>query len=184
MDRLKAWMESSARLAFRLPAGAGQDDPRLDELFGLLRAADCPEDAERIEERIWDLWTSSGDPAVDRLMRSGMNALAARHYDAALDAFDEVTELAPGFAEGWNKRATVNYLIGDYDESISDVERTLSLEPRHFGALSGLALIALALGEEEQALDAFEAALEIHPQMTGASRQARELRARVRGREI
>jgi tetratricopeptide (TPR) repeat protein len=116
-------------------------------------------------------------------MHMGAQALGAHRYDAALDAYDEVTEIAPDFAEGWNKRATVNYLIGDFDESISDVERTLSLEPRHFGALSGLALIALALGEEEQAIDAFEAALEIHPQMSGATRQIRALRAKLTGRD-
>jgi tetratricopeptide (TPR) repeat protein len=184
MEDVKAWMDTHARLAFRLPGGAGQRDARLDELFARLRAAACPEDAAPIEERIWALWTTSGDAAVDRLMSIGLRALNAGGYDAALEAFDEVTELAPDFAEGWNKRATVNYLIGDYDQSISDVEMTLSLEPRHFGALSGLAMIALALGEEEQAIDAFEAALEIHPHMIGDNRQIRELRARVRGRDI
>jgi tetratricopeptide (TPR) repeat protein len=184
MEQFKTWIDTKATLFFRPVGGAGQNDPRLDALFNKLRDAACPEDAEPIEARIWELWAISGDPAVDRLMADGERALGRHRYEAALDAFDAVTEMAPDFAEGWNKRATVNYLIGDYDESISDVERTLSLEPRHFGALSGLALIALALGEDEQAIDAFEAALEIHPQMSGAARQIRALRTKLTGREI
>ena len=107
--------------------------------------------------------------------------MSARRLAEALAAFDRVVELAPDYAEGWNKRATLHYLRGNYVASVDDIERALDLEPRHFGALSGLAMVSLAIGEEERALDAFEAALAIHPHLAGADTHIRNLRKRVRG---
>ena len=88
----------------------------------------------------------------------------------------------PEFAEAWNKRATVLYLMGDYQRSVADVEQTLALEPRHFGALAGLGLINLALDREVAALRAFEAALNIHPQQPGLRAKIKELRTRLGGK--
>lgn len=183
MKQIMAWMATAATLSFATPVTGGQNDARLGPLFDRLLVAG-PEEARAIESRIWQIWTASGDRTVDRVMAVGLTALADERYEDALAAFDEIVNRAPGFAEGWNKRATVHYLIGDFEKSIEDVERTLELEPRHFGALSGLGLIALALGEEERALDAFEAALEIHPHLPGADTHIRDLREKVKGRDI
>jgi tetratricopeptide (TPR) repeat protein len=178
-----AWMATAATLTFSLPIAAGQNDPRLPPLFDRLRVAKA-EESRTIEARIWQIWTESGNGDIDRLMAVGIGAMTAERYQAALAAFTQVVKRALGFAEGWNKRATVYYLLGDYEHSIEDVEKTLALEPRHFGALSGLGLIALALGEDERALEAFEAALEIYPHLPGAETHIRELRDRIKGKGI
>ena len=183
MKQIMAWMATAATLSFTAPVSGGQNDGRLPALFDRLLVAGAAE-AQVVERRIWEIWTHSGNPAVDRLMGVGLRAMAAEQLEAALEAFDAVVNRAPDFAEGWNKRATVHYLLDDFEKSIEDIERTLELEPRHFGALSGLGLIALALGEEERALDAFEAALEIHPHLPGADTHIRQLRDRVKGRSI
>ena len=102
-----------------------------------------------------------------------------RAFEAALTSFNTVIEMRPDFAEGWNKRATLYYLVGEFERSIADVERTLALEPRHFGALSGLGLINMALERPVEALAAFEAALAVHPHMPNAKRMIKQLRAIV-----
>jgi tetratricopeptide (TPR) repeat protein len=104
--------------------------------------------------------------------------------EAALEHFTRVIEALPDFAEGWNKRATVNYLLGRFDASVIDIQKTLTLEPRHFGALSGMALINLSLDREREALKAFEAAMRVHPNLPGAETHIRELREKIRGKGI
>ena len=104
--------------------------------------------------------------------------------EEALSAFTRATEAQSDFAEAWNKRATVNYLLGRFQDSVLDIQKTLSLEPRHFGALSGLGLINLAMGHDREALKAFEAALKIHPFMPGAKTHIRELREKIHGKGI
>ena len=117
-------------------------------------------------------------------MALGLHAMGARDYPQALAAFDRIIETKPDFAEGWNKRATLHYLTGNHQRATEDIEHVLALEPRHFGALSGLGLIALALGEPEQALEAFETALMIHPNMAGADTHIQALRDKLKGRGI
>ena len=165
-------------------ARADQNDPGLPALFDRLREARDPFEAQRIEGAIWEIWMTSDNPEVNRLMAEGVTAMATVDYKAALASFDRIVAIAPAFAEGWNKRATVLYLMGDYAASLRDVDRTLALEPRHFGALSGLGLIQSELHHEEEALEAFERALAINPHMPGAQRQADELRRHIRDHEI
>lgn len=184
MKRLVAWLATAATLTVALPGAASQTDPRLDGLFARLKAARDGAEADRIEQAIWRLWHVSGDAAVDGVMGRGLEALARRDYLAALEAFDAVVRAAPDFAEGWNKRATAYYLLGGYDASAADIERTLALEPRHFGALSGLGLVRLAQGDERAALDAFERALAAHPHLPGAETHIRALREKLGGRAI
>ena len=184
MKHVMAWMASAAVLNFTKPVSGGQNDPRLPMLFDELNAAIDPDEAASIEMSIWELWTISGDSDVDQLMALGLVALSNEQFSEAIAVFDKIVEIMPGFAEGWNKRATAYYLIGDYQRSTADVEKVLALEPRHFGALSGLGLIALNIGELEQALEAFETALMIHPHMSGADTQIRMLRDKLRGRDI
>jgi tetratricopeptide (TPR) repeat protein len=178
------WLATAATLTFALPVAGGQNDPALPALFAQLRAAPSAEAAGPIEERIWRLWTISGVDEIDQLMAVGLNAMAGREADLALAVFDEMVKRAPDFAEGWNKRATVHYMLGKFDESVADIEKTLALEPRHFGALSGLGLINLALDRDAAALEAFETALKIHPHMAGADSTIRELRDKVKGKDI
>lgn len=116
---------------------------------------------------------------VNASMTQGIEAMSSGDYGAALDAFNRVVETEPEFAEGWNKRATVYYLIGDFGASVRDIERTIALEPRHFGALSGLGLIYRAVGEDLPALKAFEAALKVNPYLRGARKHSEELRRRL-----
>lgn len=184
MKRVMAWMATAATLGFALPTSGGQNDSRLAPLFYALKNALSAEEAEPIEARIWSLWTQSGDQNIDRLMATGLSEMAAQRYEQALTAFNSIIRQKPDFAEAWNKRATLFYLLGDYQRATEDIDKTLALEPRHFGAMSGLGLIAMAVGEKKQALEAFEAALFIHPHMAGADTHIQRLRDTVKGRGI
>ena len=154
-------------------AGADQRDGRLDTLFARLMVTKDAHEASEVTDNIWRIWTQHDSPKVTALMGEGLSALAFGRLEGAIDAFDAIVRLAPDFAEGWNKRATVYYLVGRLDESARDVEKTLALEPRHFGALSGLGLIHTAKNEMRPALRAFEGALAVNPHLP-------ELRARIK----
>lgn len=167
-----------------LPAFAAQDDERLDELFQRLKTASDVVEAQNVESSIWVIWTESGRSEVDELMQQGIAKMRAGQLDGALDAFDDIVELAPGFAEGWNKRATVLYLLDDLPESVRDIHRTLELESRHFGALSGLGLIFIQRGDDEAALSAFEEVVKIHPKHLGARLRIERLRAKIRDKLV
>jgi tetratricopeptide (TPR) repeat protein len=144
---------------------ADQKDPRLTALFAELVVAKSERAAAPIEESIWQLWSDANDDGVNRTMATGNHAMSIGDGAAALEAFNTAVKLKPDFAEAWNKRATLYYLLRRYPESISDIERTLELEPRHFGAISGLALIREAQNEPFAALEALKRASEIHPQL-------------------
>jgi tetratricopeptide (TPR) repeat protein len=163
------------------PAMADQRDSRLDALFERLQETSDPVDAATTQQRIWQIWIESDDAASSQLMRRGMAAMAGGDSESALDAFDELVTLAPDFAEAWNKRATVYYLMGRFDESVTDIQQTLELEPRHFGALSGLALIYDAVDNPEAAIRSLEAALDINPHLHGSRDRLRSLREKMKG---
>lgn len=164
-----------------VPLAADQNDPRLDSLFDALHAAPTVEEARAVEARIWKLWIRSDVEDVNILMVQGITAMSRGDNDTALAVFDRMVDLAPSFAEGWNKRATVNYLIGDYDASVRDIQQTLLLEERHFGAISGLGLIYLALGDDAAALRAFRQVLDIYPLAPGTREQVDRLAKKVKG---
>lgn len=163
------------------PARADQTDSRLPGLFARLRAAADTTAAEAVEAEIWAIWIETDNAEAAALMRRGIAAMNAGDTRTALAAFDALVTAAPGFAEAWNKRATVYYLMGDYAASVADIKRTLALEPHHFGALSGLGLIYLGLDRPEAALKSFEAALAVHPFLPGAAARIDELRERLQG---
>lgn len=173
-----------AMLAGGGSAQADQKDPRLDKLFQQLKTAANTEAAQPVEEQIWEIWLQSGDQNVDALMAIGVSAMNDSDYAQAYRAFSRVVDLAPGFAEGWNKRATVLYLMGRYEDSIKDIDKTLALEPRHFGALSGLGLCNAQLDREKEALDAFEKALAINPNMPGIKLDADEMKKQLGNKSI
>lgn len=165
-------------------AGADQTDSRLPTLFEQLKAAKTLEEAKPLETEIWSIWTANDNAEVNRLMAEGISAMNLMDPKTALEDFTRVVEIAPEFAEGWNKRATLFYLLGQFDASMEDIDRTLELEPRHFGALSGLGLIQMMLEHDEQAVDAFERALSIHPQMTGPKANIEVLKERIKSKSI
>ncbi len=144
-----------------------QNGSRLDELFANLLTEENPALIRSIESQIWRIWLEVDEPATQGELTRGMEAMNAGDTRTALDAFKAVVEASPDFAEGWNKRATLYYLMGDHAASIADIERTLALEPRHFGALSGLALIHEAAGRWFDALEALDQVRRIHPRMPG-----------------
>jgi tetratricopeptide (TPR) repeat protein len=156
----------------------------LDDLFAQLKATRDPGHAEAIEDRIWQIWSKSGDTGVDSLFQIGMIAILHGDYPSALAFFEQVTERAPNFAEGWNKRASVEYQLGDFDAALRDVERTLTIERRHFGAMSGRALIYIAVGDDKDALRMFERALSINPASIGLQRQVQRLRDKLGFRAV
>lgn len=163
---------------------ADQTDKRLDALFARLQSTEDAAEAAMLTDTIWAIWHESKNPTVNELMERGLAQMADRDYHAAIGTFSQMIEVAPDFAEGWNKRATVYYLVEDYASSVKDIDRTLELEPRHFGALSGLGLIMLAMDNDEAALRAFEATLAVNPFAPGARHNILELNERRKKREL
>ncbi len=157
------------------PVLARQDDPRLDMLFDTLQRTANVKLSERVEREIWAIWTDAGGEALDELMQRGIYAMSTRDYAVALAAFNSLVEQAPNFAEGWNKRATLYWLMGDFDASVADIDATLALEPRHFGALSGLAMIRISQNRPSDALHALERLLHWHPKSPSAKARAKAL---------
>ena len=147
---------------------ADQNDPRLAMLFLKLGNAETPQESKPFERQIWQVWMEHESPEISTKLQEGTQAMQAQDFQKALVLFSELTEEAPGFAEAWNKRATVLYLMGRLEESAKDVEQTLNLEPRHFGALSGKGLILMALKDWSGAIAAFEQGLKVHPNMSSA----------------
>jgi tetratricopeptide (TPR) repeat protein len=164
-----------------LPALADQRDERLPGLFDRLKASPSDLEAKAIEAVIWQIWSDGGDGETNALMRRGVEAMAEDDQIQALAVFNEMVRRRPDFAEGWNKRATVYFLLGDFTSSVSDIEKTLELEPRHFGALSGLGQIYLALDRNAAALKAFEAALAIDPHLLGVKAAVEDLKKKLQG---
>jgi tetratricopeptide (TPR) repeat protein len=142
----------------------------LDTLFAELKRERDEKQAKRISERIWAKWRDSGSATANLLMQWADKAVTEKKNGLALDLLDQVVVLMPGYAEGWNRRATLNYAMGNHDKSMADISRVLALEPRHFGAISGMAAIMAAAGNDELEFKAWEQMLEIYP----ANRQAQE----------
>jgi len=162
-------------LAYSLASPADQNDPALDDLFEQLAITTSDEEASNITREIWQRWTANDDPDVSQLMQIGIRALNYSTYRKALQSFDRVIEIAPEFAEGWNKRATLYYHIKEYRRSIDDIKKTLRLEPRHFGAWSGLGLVSIAQENYSGALAAFKKALSINPHIPNIRRYVQKL---------
>ena len=153
---------------------------QLDKLFARLIKSSDASDAQRTEQSIWNLWMTSDSPTADALLAQAMKASAANETGAALSILDKVIEVHPNYAEAWNKRATVYFLIGRYNDSIKDIEKVLELEPRHFGALSGLGMIKRQQHDLAGARAAFEEALSYNPHMEGAKRALEEIESEER----
>ncbi|PVB62527.1 tetratricopeptide repeat protein [Labrenzia sp. 011] len=157
---------------------------RLEQLYSDLAEAKSPKSAERIAREIQLIWMESGSDTVDVLMSRAGRAIQSENAALALDFLDVVVILNPSYAEGWNRRATVHYMREDFGKSLVDIERTLALEPRHWGALSGLAIIQRRLGFEEEALVTFRQALEINPGLENAAKAIEDLEKDAEGEGV
>jgi tetratricopeptide (TPR) repeat protein len=119
------------------------------------------------ESAVWQVWSRSGDARADALLRSGIGHMEQGQMGAAVEDFTRAIEMRPEFAEGWNKRATAYFLMGDLEQSLRDCDEVMRRNPNHFGALSGYGLIHVQRGDLERALEYFERALEINPNLRG-----------------
>ncbi len=137
------------------------------EALAALRGDD-PVRAARAAPALWEMWHRSGDPQLDALLRQGIEAIERQELDKAEALFTRLIQVAPSFAEGWNKRATARFLAKDFTGSIADCRETLARNPNHFGALSGQGLCHLALEQYKEAADLFRRALAVHPYLDGA----------------
>jgi len=150
------------------PLRADQTDPRLPGLFDSLKTAPDAKAAQATADRIWRIWSENPDnQLLTKALNEGVAQMNAGRLREAERLFTSVIEADPDFAEAWNKRATVYFLMGAYDLSKRDIAQTIAREPQHFGALSGLGLVETHIGNYEAALKAYEKAAAIHPFMDG-----------------
>ena len=119
---------------------------------------------------VWQIWSRSGDAAIDKLFARGVEQMAAAQLDGALATFNQIVQRKPAFAEGWNKRATVYFMLGRHKESLKDCDEVLKRNRNHFGALSGAGQIHLQLGNAQQALDFFRRAVDVNPALEGPAK--------------
>jgi len=157
---------------------------RLDKLFAELKRERNERAAERISGRISTEWFKSGSATIDLMMQWAQTAADKKEFDVALDFLDQVVTLSPTFPEGWNRRATVHFMMNNYAKSMADIDRTLKLEPRHFGALSGMAQILKNTGRKQLALDAYLRVLDIYPMMRSAQTEVANLSEELSGEGI
>ncbi len=144
------------------------DDNRkeIDDLFIQLKSATNFENSKEIEDKIWDLWTTHPfKNNLTKLLADGSSAMMNNKLNTAYDKFTEVIKLDPNWAEAWNKRATVLYLMGKYESSQADIDKVLMIEKRHFGALTGQGLVQTALKNYQKAIDSYVEAHKVHPFM-------------------
>ena len=173
-----------AFLGASLPVSADQNDPKLDGLFKRLLAAKNVEIAAQIETDIWAIWVHRGDARIDRHMGLGIRAMHAGAFHLSLREFSKVIELDSDFAEGWNKRATVHYMMGNLEKSAMDIEHTLALEPRHYGAISGMGLIFEKTDNISGALKAWQHVLKFTPLNQTVQKRVQELKRQLLGKPI
>jgi len=163
-----------------------RDDPtnNLDTLFSALKIAPNEASAKAIEERIWALWLISGSDTCNLLMARAKLATDAKDYDLALRLLSAIVAIKPDYVEGWNRRATLYYMKDDYAHAIADIGKVLTLEPRHFGALSGLGQMLQEIGDDKDALEAYRKALAIDPHLEHIPELVKTLTDKVEGRDI
>lgn len=166
-----------------VPGPLATGEQRLDNLYVRLKKERSTEEARGIANEIREVYVISGSATIDFLMQSSAKAMNDKRYGAALDFLDQVTLLAPDYAEGWNRRATLHYLLGNYPKAMSDSARVLALAPRHLGALAGVAGILQETGHEKQALEAWENYLSYYPSDRDAQQQMFDLLNKLAGQK-
>lgn len=135
---------------------------------------------ETAEQALWSVWHHSGNPEADARFQDGIMAMQRGAFEPAVAIFTDVIEMAPDFAEAYNKRATTYYLMQEFEKSISDCDQTLALNPIHFGALSGAGLCYLGLRNLVKALEYFERAIAVNPNMLQIQRYVEDIKKFLR----
>lgn len=171
-------------LVLLLPALPARAQSAVDGLFEKLQETQNPIEARQLERKIWEAWSKSDSDTLDALMQGGVTVLEKGDYARAQEIFSTMIELKPDYAEAYNKRASVRFLAGDYAGSVADIERTLKLEPRHFGALAGLGTIMERLDNLDEALKAYRRALAANPHLNDGADKLKELRRRIDAKEL
>lgn len=171
----KASIDASSG-AFKTPA------QRIDKLFSELKHQGNPDTARGIADQIRREWQDSGSASINLLIQWADKAVTEQKNAAALDFLDEAIRLKPDYVEGWNRRATLHFKMGNYRKSMSDINQVLRIEPRHFGALAGMAAIMAQTGRDEMALKAWERFLDVYPTERQAQKELGDLAEKLTGR--
>jgi tetratricopeptide (TPR) repeat protein len=178
-----SWLEPPAPQT--LPKTArGDRMQNLEFLFGALKVAPDETSAKAIEQRIWALWVVSQSDTANLLMSRVRTAIEAKDEDLALKLLDGIVKIKPDYVEAWNRRATLYYTKKDFGRSIADIREVLKREPRHFGALMGLAMIMTEVGDDKQALEVYRRLLAVYPKMQRIPDLVKTLQEKVEGRDI
>jgi tetratricopeptide (TPR) repeat protein len=154
---------------------AGRSD-MLDTLFAKLQTATDPMAIQSLEAAIWEQWTMVPDPKQRALMLRGIAEMQQQELQTAVTTFSKLIDMAPDLSEAWNKRATVQWLLGNFPASLADICETIKREPRHFGAYSGLGMIRAEMGEPGRAMAAFELAKKYNPHIVGIDAEIARLK--------
>lgn len=157
---------------------------KLEALFRRLKASPDQASGNAVVRQIWGTWLKTGNADLDALMRQAQIAMREGGFQEAFGTLDRIIATAPNYAEGWNKRATLNYMMGRHAESVRDIQKTLELEPRHFGALSGLGMIYMSRKNWSAALKAFEKAADVNPWLNNKDGLLTMLRKRAAGQSL
>ncbi len=173
-----------AALRDGIPSNAIKRARVRENLYALLATSTEKAGAKRVANALERVYLTSGSATVDLLMKRGIAAIKAKQLDKALTFLNAVTELAPDYAEGWNRRAYVFYKQNDFRQAVGDLRRVLALDPSHFKALDGLGTILRSTGDDAGALKVFEKLEEVHPFWPGADTVVQELKRKVEGRGI
>ena len=153
---------------------ADQNDARLEDLFEILSKTESDVQINEVTSNIWDIWYETNDPSIEADFYRGLESMRTGDLIMSVAFFTRVIDKNPNFAEGWNKRATVYYMLGKFDASMMDIHETLKLEPRHFGAMDGMGLIFIHLEQFDQAIDIYDQMLKIFPN-NSSTKQKKEM---------
>ena len=184
-SKIIIFLATAVLLLAYAPANADQTDPKLDKLFAALQTSLSNANAASLEREIWAIWTRyPDDQAINRQMDRAIKMMNAGRLDDAEAMFSAIISRKPAFAEAWNKRATVRFFRGDDAGSANDILQVIKLEPRHFGALSGLGMIKVRDGDLQGALQAYRAAQRINPFLPNIEVIIDKLGQRLNGRAL
>jgi tetratricopeptide (TPR) repeat protein len=177
------WLESPTPQT--LPkVSRGDRTQNLEFLFGALKVAPDETSAKAIEQRIWSLWVVSPSDTANLLMTRVRTAIEAKETDLAIKLLDGIVKIKPDYVEAWNRRATLYFMSKDYGRSLADIREVLKREPRHFGALMGLAMIMSEVGDDKQALEVYRRLLAVYPKIQRVPDLVKTLQEKVEGRDI
>ena len=185
MKKLSLYVFLILILCGNILADSKDKDVELNQLFEQLKKSDDISIALEIEMKIWSIW--SKHPTQEKLTQSlakGSELMAEGELESAYKIFSTIIDSAPNWAEGWNKRATVLYLMGRYYDSLNDIDEVLKLESRHFGALSGQGLVQIKLGNYEKAIKSYQAVQKIYPSIRAAKIMIPQLRKLIKDEVI